>query len=155
VTQKTSGHSGPENDPVDAANAVQFSMKKNFQRTLFSIASSLALSLGTTFADDEKKPDADNSKRNEADRSGESQTPQDQSNTPEDLKITQGIRKAIIKDSSLTLTAKNVKIITSGGKVTLRGPVNTAEEKTKIETLAKTTAGNANVDNQLEVKAAK
>ena len=38
--------------------------------------------------------------------------------------------------------------------VTLRGPVNSAEEKMKIEKLAKTAAGEAKVDNQLEVKAA-
>ena len=60
-----------------------------------------------------------------------------------------------MKDKSLTMTAKNVKIITAEGKVTLRGPVNTAEEKTKINELAKAAAGQVPVDNQLEVKAAK
>lgn len=38
--------------------------------------------------------------------------------------------------------------------VTLRGPVKSAEEKTKIEAFAKATAGEAKVDNQLEVKVA-
>ena len=93
-------------------------------------------------------------RKNERDRSGETKTPGDQSNSPEDLKITQAIRQAVVKDESLTMTAKNVKIITAGGQVTLRGPVNTAEEKTKIEKLAKAAAGEAKVDNQLEVKAA-
>ena len=105
-------------------------------------------------AADEKKPNADNTGKNERDRSGETKTPGDQSNTPEDLKITQAIRQAVVKDESLTMTAKNVKIITAGGQVTLRGPVNSAEEKMKIEKLAKTAAGEAKVDNQLEVKAA-
>jgi osmotically-inducible protein OsmY len=50
------------------------------------------------------------------------------------------------------MTAKNIKIITAGGLVTLRGPVNSAEEKTKIEQVAKSAAGPAKVDNQLEVK---
>ena len=59
-----------------------------------------------------------------------------------------------MKDKSLTMTAKNVKIITAGGQVTLRGPVSSAEEKMKIEKLAKTAAGEKKVDNQLEVKAA-
>lgn len=59
-----------------------------------------------------------------------------------------------MKDDSLTMTAKNVKIITADGKVTLHGPVNSAEEKMKIEKLAKTVAGDAKVDNQLEIKAA-
>ncbi len=118
--------------------------------TLFSIA---ALSLSAVAAD-EKNPNTDNTGKNERDRSGETKTPVDQSNTPEDLKITQAIRQAVVKDQSLTMTAKNVKIITAGGQVTLRGPVNSAEEKMKIEAFAKAAAGNAKVDNQLEVKAA-
>ena len=60
-----------------------------------------------------------------------------------------------MKDKSLTMTAKNVKIITANGKVTLRGPGNNAEEKTKIHDAAKAAAGQVPVDNQLEVKAAK
>ena len=124
-------------------------MKKTLV-TLFSIA---VLSIGAGAAD-EKKPNADNTGKNERDRSSETKTPVDQSNTPEDLKITQAIRQAVVKDKSLTMTAKNVKIITAGGQVTLRGPVNSVEVKTKIEKLAKTAAGEAKVDNQLEVKAA-
>lgn len=111
-----------------------------------------ALSLAAVAAD-EKKSDADNTGKNERDRSGQTKTPGDQSNAPEDVKITQSIRQAVIKDKSLTMTAKNVKIITAGGQVTLRGPVNSAEEKMKIEKLAKAAAGDAKVDNQLEVKA--
>ncbi len=76
----------------------------------------------------------------------------DQSNSSEDTKITADVRRAIVKDSSLTMTAKNVKIITAGGTVTLRGPVKSAEEKTKIEQLAAAAAGGAKIDNQLEIK---
>ncbi len=123
------------------------------QKTLLTLASVFALGL-TAVAADEKKTNADNTGKNERDRSGETKTPTDQSNTPEDLKITQSIRQAIVKDESLTMTAKNVKIITNGGQVTLRGPVKTAEEKSKIELAAKSAAGGAKVDNQLEVKAA-
>ena len=39
--------------------------------------------------------------------------------------------------------------------LTLLGPVNTVEEKTRIGQLAKSAAGNARVDNQLEVKESK
>ncbi len=116
----------------------------------------MAALLGSAaMAADAAKSDADNTAKNERDRSGESKTPGDQSNTPEDLKLTQAIRQAVVKDDALTMTAKNVKIITAGGMVTLRGPVNSAEEKMKIEKLAKTAAGETKVDNQLEVKAAK
>jgi osmotically-inducible protein OsmY len=37
----------------------------------------------------------------------------------------------------------------------LRGPVKTEAEKTKIAELAQSAAGNAKIDNQLEVKASK
>ena len=60
-----------------------------------------------------------------------------------------------MKDSDLSVTAKNVKIITANGRVTLRGPVNNAEEKVKIEKYAKTSAGNLSVDNQIEIKTRK
>ena len=98
----------------------------------------------------ETKPD--NTGKNERDRSTETKTSGDQSNSSQDIKITGDVRRAIVKDNSLTSTAKNVKIITAGGIVTLRGPVNSAEEKSKIEQLATAAAGGAKVDNQLEVK---
>ncbi len=103
----------------------------------------------------EEKPDADNTARNERDRSGETKTSGDQSNSPEDLKITAAIRRAVVAESSLSMTAKNVKIITAEGVVTLRGPVNSAEEKATIAKLAKAAAGEAKIDNQLEVTASK
>lgn len=76
----------------------------------------------------------------------------DQSDKAEDLKITQDIRQAVVKDSHLSITAKNVVIVTVEGQVTLRGPVTTEAEKMTIDTLAKTTAGETKVINQLEVK---
>ena len=55
-------------------------------------------------------------------------------------------------DETLSFTAKNVKIITSNGKVTLRGPVNSASERATIDNFARRIAGERAVDNQLEVK---
>ena len=118
------------------------------------LALALALPVCALAADEPKKA-PDNTAKNERDRDKKTLTPADQSETPEDRKLTQTIRQAVMKDDSLTMTAKNVKIITAKGKVTLRGPVNTAEEKTKINDLAKAAAGQTPVDNQLEVKAAK
>jgi osmotically-inducible protein OsmY len=97
-------------------------------------------------------PAADNTRKNERDRSGETATSGDQSNNQEDVKITAAIRRAVVGDKSLSMTAKNVKIITANGTVTLRGPVNNDAEKTKIAELAQSAAGNAKIDNQLEVK---
>ena len=97
--------------------------------------------------------DVDNSRQNVRDRNDATLTPGDQGNSPADLEITQKIRKALVIDTSgYSVTAKNIKIITVNGKVTLRGPVKTDAEKAGIVTLAKSVAGDANVEDQLEVK---
>ena len=98
------------------------------------------------------RPDADNTRVNRGDTGTKALTPIDQGNGKTDLKITQQIRKAVVGDSSLSFTAKNVKIITVNGRVTLRGPVKTDQERATIEAAAKQIAGDAQVDNQLEVK---
>jgi len=127
------------------------------KRLTLSLLCLSALSL-SAYAEDKtatSKPAADNTAKNERDASGESKTSGDQSESPEDIKTTAAIRRAVVADDSLTMTATNVKIITADGKVTLRGPVKTAAEKTKIGELAKKNAGKATIDNQLEVKESK
>jgi len=119
--------------------------------TLLTLACLSAVSLAAIAADDEKTK-ADNTATNERDRSGETKTSGDQSNSSADLKITQAIRQALMKDSELSTTAKNIKIITDNGQVTLRGPVKNAQEKAKIDQLAKSAAGGAKIDGQLDVK---
>ena len=93
----------------------------------------------------------DNTGRNVRDRGGETKTPGDQSESEADRTITQNIRKALTGDDSLSTNAKNVKIITNDGTVTLRGPVKSEKEKADIEAKAKQVAGVKQVDNQLEV----
>lgn len=78
-------------------------------------------------------------------------TPIDQGNNKRDLEITQAIRQAVIDDPSLSFTAKNAKIITKNGVVTLAGEVKNATERTNIEKAARGVAGAANVNNQLVV----
>jgi hyperosmotically inducible protein len=99
-----------------------------------------------------QKTNPDNSAKNERDRSGETKTSGDQSNTKADTDLAAAIRRAIVKDGSLSMTAKNVKIISAGKTVTLRGPVNNAGEKAKIQQLAASAAPGAKIDNQLEIK---
>lgn len=95
---------------------------------------------------------ADNSRVNRRDRSGATLTPMDQGPSEADRKITRDIRQAVMGNSSLSFTAKNVKIITVDGKVTLRGPVKTDAERTAIEAAARKVVGNgALVESQLEV----
>jgi hyperosmotically inducible periplasmic protein len=93
----------------------------------------------------------DNSGRNVRDRSGDTKTPGDQSENEADRTITQNIRQAITADDSFSTNAKNVKIITNDGTVTLRGPVKSEKEKAEIEAKAKQVAGVKRVDNQLEI----
>jgi hyperosmotically inducible protein len=115
----------------------------------------LCISAFTLSAVAQDKPEADNTEKNERDRSGETQTSGDQSNKSEDVKLTAAIRRAVVKDHSLSSMAKNVKIIAANGIVTLRGPVKSDAEKAKIGELAQSSAGKAKIDNQLEVKASK
>src|SRR5258708_11990139 len=121
------------------------------KRTLLALTCISAFSLAALAADNEKaKPD--NTATNERDRSGETKTPGDQSNSSADLKITQAIRRALMKDRELSTTAKNIKVITANGQVTLRGPAKSAREKAKIDQLARSPAGAAHIDDHPNVK---
>ena len=121
------------------------------KRTLLTLTCLSAFILTRLAADnDETKPD--NTATNARDRSGETKTSGDQSNSSADLKTTQAIRQALIKDRELSTTAKNIKVITANGQVTLRGPVKTAQEKAKIDQIAKSAAGGAEINDQLDVK---
>jgi osmotically-inducible protein OsmY len=74
---------------------------------------------------------------------------------PSDRAITQKIRKAIHHDKSLSTYGRNIKIFTQKGKVTLRGPVRSEEERRNVEAKAASVAGQENVSNQLEVASSK
>lgn len=104
---------------------------------------------GTTSPPAQTAPD--NTGRNVRDRSGVTLTPGDQSESETDRTLTQEIRKAVVADDSLSTMAKNIKIITIDGVVTLRGPVQNLQEKANIETKAQRIAGLDKIDNQLEV----
>jgi hyperosmotically inducible protein len=95
----------------------------------------------------------DNTKKNERDTEPGAVTAQDQGGSPLDLAITQQVRQLVVRDDSLSSAAKNVKIITTEGVVTLRGPVKSSEEKTTLAGFAKNVDGVKRVDNQLEVDA--
>jgi hypothetical protein len=90
----------------------------------------------------------DNTKQN---KDQTNPTADQQKMNPADRAITQKIRKAIHEDSTLSTYAHNIKIITQDGKVTLRGPVRSEEEKSNIEAKAVAVAGVGNVTDQLEI----
>ena len=104
----------------------------------------------------DKRPataDADNTARNERDRNAATQVPTDQAENEADRAISANVRKAVVGDDSLSINAQNIKIVTSNGNVTLRGPVKTDREKEAIEAKAKQVTGVHSVTNLLEVEA--
>lgn len=95
---------------------------------------------------------ADNTRTNRRDRDGATLTPVDQGNEKGEVETTARIRKAIIARDGLSVNAQNVKIITRGNVVTLRGPVKTSAEKAIIGEIAAREGGSSlRVDNQIEV----
>lgn len=91
---------------------------------------------------------ADNSQQNR-DRS-EPTAQQQKANSP-DREATRNIRKSITADKSLSTYAHNVKVITQDGKVTLRGPVHSQQEKDSVESKAAAIVGKENVTSYIDV----
>jgi len=117
----------------------------------------LAFACSAGFAASTDTPSAqttrpDDTKINKRDKEGSAPTAQNQSNNSEDRKVLADVRKAIVKDKSLSANAHNIKILAAGGTVTLRGPVKTTEEKSKVEEIAQQVAGVDSVKNELDVK---
>lgn len=95
--------------------------------------------------------DRDNTGVSVRDRDADEKTPIDQNENQADVDLTAKIRERVVA-TEMSVNAQNVKIITQNGKVTLRGPVATAEEKKRIEDIAQEIASAGNVDSQLEIE---
>jgi osmotically-inducible protein OsmY len=101
----------------------------------------------------EQAPTApDNTKVNERDRSKNEPTADQQKENRSDRDITQQIRQSIMNEKSLSTYARNVKIITQDGQVTLKGPVRSDDEKRFIEAKAIEVAGEKKVTSELNIK---
>jgi hyperosmotically inducible protein len=136
-------------------NARRFKMnRKSGFRSLLWV--SLLLGCGAlVLAQDpgaQNPPSSDNTKMNQRDRDANEPTADKQQNARSDRDITQQIRQAIVGDKDLSTYARNVKVITRDGQVTLKGPVRSAEEKRAVETKAEEIAGKINVVSELTVK---
>jgi hyperosmotically inducible protein len=101
---------------------------------------------------DNQQTAPDNTKKN---KDQTSPTADQQKINPSDRAITQKIRKAVHDDTSLSTYAHNIKIIAQDGKVTLRGPVRSEDEKRNLQAKAVAVAGKENVTNQLEIAPSK
>lgn len=94
----------------------------------------------------------DNTAVNKQDRNANSPTADQAKNNMSDRDMMKNIRHDVVRDKSLSTDGHNVKIIASHGKVTLKGPVHSDEEKRAIEEHARKYAGDGNVDDQITVK---
>ena len=120
---------------------------KSIRKTLAASAALATVCLfAPAFATAQTAPD--NSKQNK----DHATTAENQSNASADRETTAKVRKAIMADKNLSTYAHNVKVITSNGQVTLKGPVKSEEEKQQIASDASTVVSAESITNQLTVK---
>ena len=93
----------------------------------------------------------DNTKVNKRDRADNAVTADQQKEDAADRELAKKIRAAITDDDTLSTYVHNVKVIVRDGKVTLKGPVRTAAEKTAVAAKATEIAGKDHVTNSLSV----
>jgi hyperosmotically inducible periplasmic protein len=95
---------------------------------------------------------ANNTRINQRDRSMDTTTPVDQPNNHVDIQLAAAVRRALVKDDALSSQAHNIKLVASNGVVTLRGPVASADEKSRVQTAVSAVPGVVRVDNQLDIQ---
>jgi len=95
--------------------------------------------------------DRDNSGVNVRDRAENAPTAGMAGQSKSEVELAANIRKKLT-DTQLSTNAQNAKIVVQGTRVTLRGPVKSQEEKDAVGRIATEFAGEANVDNLLEIE---
>jgi hyperosmotically inducible periplasmic protein len=132
-------------------------MREAVTRTLLTTAF-LVSSMGLAVAQQDNSASqvpADNTKVNQRDRNANEPTADQQKENTSDRQLTAHIRRAIVKDKTLSTDAHNVKIIAQGGNVTLKGAVKSDAEKQAIESKATQIAGDGKVTSELQVAPSK
>ena len=74
-----------------------------------------------------------------------------QGDSPKDLEMTQDIRSDLM-DTDLSSSAKNITVISNDEKVTLKGEVESSDEKEKIMEIAEKHCDKSKITDELEVK---
>ncbi len=127
-------------------------LKNRFEVCLVGIlVASLSLAVVQASARPQN-PEPDNTKVNAGDQNKSAVTADQQKENTSDRELARQIRRAIIKDKSLSTYAHNVKVIVQNGAVTLKGPVRSDDEKSALEAKAAQVAGEGKVTNELKVK---
>jgi hyperosmotically inducible protein len=132
-----------ENHTPRGFREVQAKGSERFLTPIFSLMFSalLAVSIGIGYAAAQQAPDNTGRNKDQANPTADNQ----KMNAP-DREMTQKIRKAIHQDKALSTYAHNIKIIGQDGKVTLRGPVRSEDEKNNLQAKAVAAAGDGNVN---------
>jgi hyperosmotically inducible protein len=125
---------------------------KSFASAVVVVSALLFGAVGLIRAEGASPVQPDNTRINARDRGQGSLTAGQQSEDKGDLELTRRVRKAVVADKSLSMLAKNVKIVSVNGIVTLRGPVSTSADKSTIVAKAQAVAGPDKVNDQIEVK---
>jgi len=121
-------------------------------RTRFSLVAGIAMAMcSATMALANEPPKADNSAQNKGALREDAITAEKQGNARGDIKVLARVRKSIVAEKGLSMNAKNVKILFNGGVITLKGPVDSDAEKSRVEELAKTCNGVTEVTNMITV----
>ena len=95
---------------------------------------------------------ADNTKMNQGDRNQNEPTADQQKENSSDRALAQQVRRALVKDKSLSTYAHNIKVIAQNGIVTLKGPLHSDQEKQAIECKAAEAAGGADkIKSEIDV----
>jgi hyperosmotically inducible periplasmic protein len=124
-------------------------MKSGFQSVVCGLVFSGALLVPSTIV---AAQNPDNTAANKQDRDTTAPNADQAKNTTSDVDMMKRIRRQIVDDKSLSTDAHNVKIVARNGKVTLRGPVHSDEEKRTVEEYARKVAGDGNVTSEVTVK---
>ena len=130
-------------------------MNRSFKSVVCELALAGAFLLPGVVQASQQQPTPDNTKVNQRDRNGNEPTADQGKNNLSDREVMRQIRRNVVQDKSLSTYSHNIKIISQHGKVTLKGPVHSEDEKNTIEQYARQVAGDQNVTDDLTVKAQK
>ena len=69
-----------------------------------------------------------------------------------DRRATEEVRRRIASDDTVSERARQVEVTTVDGVVTLRGPIDSSEDRTTLASLAESVPGVRHVDDRLQVE---
>ncbi|MDR3613558.1 MAG: BON domain-containing protein [Candidatus Obscuribacterales bacterium] len=122
---------------------------------IFASAAALFFLLVSANAQAEAKaPKADNTAQNQGATQPDAVNADKQAmdNKKSDVQVLAEVRKSIMAEKELSTDAKNCKLrYMKDGKLILRGPVDSDQEKTKVAELAAACSGVTTVQNELTV----